>query len=115
MVPWTKVERLDPSGETALAIPDPQAYEGEPAEGQICLRDHLLDKKVVDIDDDDVEVVYDITLAAHNGRLFVTGVDISRAGFLRRIGSRSLANFLRGIAAKINDDTIPWVRAAVAA
>ena len=70
---------------------------------------------MVDIDDDDVEVVYDITLAAHNGRLFVTGVDISRAGFLRRIGLRSLANFLRRIAAKINDDTIPWVRAAVAA
>ena len=108
MVPWTKVERLDSNGETALAISDQQAYESEPAEGQICLRDHLLDKKVVDIDDDDVEVVYDITLAAHNGRLFVTGVDCSRAGFLRRIGLRPLANFIRGIAAKINDDTIPW-------
>ena len=108
MVPWSKVERLEPNGETALTISDQQAYEGEPAEGQICLRDHLLDKKVVDIDNDDVEVVYDITLAAHNGRLFVTGVDISRAGFLRRIGLRRVANFIRGIAAKINDDTIPW-------
>ena len=108
MVPWDKVERLDPNGRVLLTIAAPEPYEGEPAEGQICLRDHLLDKKVLDCDDDEVEVVYDIKLAAHHGRLYVTDVDCSRAGFLRRIGLRWLANFIRGVAAKINDDTIPW-------
>jgi hypothetical protein len=50
-----------------LTIANPAAYEGEPTEGQIRLRDHLLDKKVLDFADDEVEVVYDIKLTAHNG------------------------------------------------
>jgi magnesium transporter len=108
MVPWDKVERLGANGRAELSIAALGPYEGEPAEGQICLRDHLLDKKVLDSDDDEVEVVYDIKLAARHGRRYVTDVDCSRAGFLRRIGLRKLANFIRSVAAKIDDDTIPW-------
>ena len=108
MVPWDKVEKLDPNGQTELTISELEPYEGEPADGQVCLRDHLLDKKVLDRDDDEVEVVYDIKLATHNGRLYVTDVDCSRAGFLRRIGLRPLANFIRCFAAKMDEDTIPW-------
>ena len=108
MVPWDKVERLGANGRAELSIAALEPYEGEPADGQICLRDHLLDKKVLDSDDDEVEVVYDIKLAARHGRLYVTDVDCSRAGFLRRIGLRKLANFIRSVAAKIDDDTIPW-------
>jgi magnesium transporter len=108
MVPWEKVERLDPDGQTELAISAPEAYEGEPTDGQVCLRDHLLDKKVLDRDDDEVEVVYDIKLVKHNGRLYVSDVDCSRAGFLRRVGLRPLANFIRSFAAKMDEDTIPW-------
>jgi magnesium transporter len=107
MVPWDKVEQLDTNGRVLLRIDAPEHYEGEPSEGQICLRDHLLDKKVLDCDDDEVEVVYDIKLAEYHGHLYSTDVDCSRAGFLRRIGLRWLANFIRGVAAKINDDTIP--------
>ena len=108
MVPWDKVERLDANGRAELSIAALEPYEGEPADGQICLRNHLLDKKVLDSDDDEVEVVYDIKLATRYGRLYVTDVDCSRAGFLRRIGLRKLANFIRSVAAKIDDDTIPW-------
>jgi CBS domain-containing protein len=108
MVPWTKIERLDTDGRTLMNIDAPEPYEGEPAEGQICLRDHLLDKKVLDCDDDEVEVVYDIKLTARGGKLYVTDVDCSRAGFLRRIGLKGLSNFIRGVAARINEDTIPW-------
>jgi len=108
LIPWEKVDRLEPNGQVELAISRPEDYEGEPGEGQVCLRDHLLDKKVLDRDDDEVEVAYDIRLARHNGRLYVAGVDCSRAGFLRRIGLRPLANFVRSVAATIKDDTIPW-------
>jgi len=108
MIPWDKVERLEPNGRSTLAISRPDDFEGEPGEGQVRLRDHLLDKKVLDSDDDEVEVVYDIKLARLNGRLYVTGVDCSRSGFLRRIGLGRLANFLRSVAATIKDDTIPW-------
>ncbi len=108
MIPWDKVEKLEPNGQTILAISRPEDFEGEPGEGQVRLRDHLLDKKVLDSDDDEVEVAYDIQLARLSGRLYVTGVDCSRAGFLRRIGLGRVANFLRSVAATIKDDTIPW-------
>jgi CBS domain-containing protein len=108
MVPWDKVEQLDTNGRVLLGIDATEPYQGEPAEGQVCLRDHVLDKKVLDCDDDEVEVVYDIKLAARNGRLYVTDVDCSRAAFLRRIGLKRLSNFIRGVAAKIKEDTIPW-------
>jgi CBS domain-containing protein len=108
MIPWDKVDQLDTNGRALLAVGALEPYEGEPTNGQICLRDHLLDKKVLDCDDDEVEVVYDIKLAARGGRLYVTDVDCSRAAFLRRIGLKGLSNFIRSVAAKINDDTIPW-------
>jgi len=107
MVPWDKVEGIT-ARTIDLNIADPKLFESEPVPGQVCLKDHLLDKKVLDYDDDDVEVVYDIKLATHNGRLFVTDVDCSRAAFLRRIGLKRVANFIRSLAATIKDETIPW-------
>jgi magnesium transporter len=108
MVPWSKVAELDPQGQVSLAIEAFESYEGEPDEGQICLRDHLLDKKVLDCDDDEVEVVYDIKLTARNGHLYVTDVDCSRAGLLRRIGLSRLSKMIRNLAASLAEDTIPW-------
>jgi magnesium transporter len=109
MIPWNEVELFSAKGEAVLGIDTPEPYEGEPQEGQLRLRDHLLDKKVLDCDEDEVEVVYDIKLTARNGRLYVTDVDCSRTGFLRRIGLSWLSNLIRGVAAKLNEDnTIPW-------
>jgi magnesium transporter len=108
MVPWACVAQLASNGAVTLSISGIENYEGEPAAGQICLRDHLLDKKVLDCDDDEVEVVYDIKLAEHNGQLYVTDVDCSRAGLLGRIGLRPLARLIRDIAEKIDKTTIPW-------
>jgi CBS domain-containing protein/sporulation protein YlmC with PRC-barrel domain len=107
MVPWDRVGEITRK-KIELDVVDPQQYEADPAQGQVCLKDHLLDKKVLDCDDDEVEVVYDIKLAARNGKLFVTDVDCSRAAFLRRIGLKRLSNFIRGLAATIKEDTIPW-------
>ncbi len=107
MVPWDKVGSIG-RREITLDITDLRPFERDPVHGQVCLKDHLLDKKVLDCDDDEVEVVYDIKLAARNGKLFVTDVDCSRAAFLRRVGMKGVANFIRGLAATIKEDTIPW-------
>ncbi len=107
MVPWAKVGELGEST-VNLLIEQPASYEGEPGPGQVLLKDHLLDKKVLDCEDDEVEVVYDIKLALRRGRLYVTDIDCSRAGFLRRIGLKRLSNWVRNIASSIKDDTIPW-------
>jgi CBS domain-containing protein len=109
MIPWDKIDSLGAKGAAVLGIDAPEPYQGDPQEGQVRLRDHLLDKKVLDCDEDEVEVVYDIKLTARNGKLYVTDVDCSRTGFLRRIGLAWLANLIRGAAAKLNDEnTIPW-------
>lgn len=107
MVPWDKVGKID-SRVIALNIGDPLMFEAEPVHGQVCLKDHLLDKKVLDCNDDEVEIVYDIKLVARHGKLFVTDVDCSRAAFLRRIGLKKVAKFIQGLAATIKDETIPW-------
>ncbi len=108
MAPWGKVDVFGPKGYSVLALDELEPYEGEPKEGQVRLRDHLLDKKVLDVNDDDVEVVYDIKLATRNGKLYVTDVDCSRGAFLRRVGLKWLSDLIGGFAAKINADTIPW-------
>jgi len=107
MIPWDRVKELAEKT-VVLDIDRPESFEGEPGAGQVCLKDHLLDKKILDCDDDEVEVVYDIKLALRQGRLYASDVDCSRAAFLRRIGLKTLSNFVREIAAKIKDDTIPW-------
>jgi magnesium transporter len=107
MIPWARIGKIDEDF-VALDIEAVEPFEGEPKPGELCLKDHLLDKKVLDCDDDEVEVVYDIKLALRGGKLYVTDVDCSRAAFLRRIGLGGVANFVQGIAARIKDETIPW-------
>ena len=63
------------------------------AEGAILLKDHILDKKILDMDDHEVEVVYDVKLALQNGKLYASEVDFSRYRLLRRIGLKKLANW----------------------
>lgn len=83
-------------------------YETDIEPSQVLLKDYILDKKVIDLDDNDVEVVYDIKLALRNQKLYVTDVDSSKNGLLRRIGLKWLADFIYKLAAKIKTETIPW-------
>ena len=75
---------------------------------EVPLRDYLLDKKVLDTEDREVEVVYDIRLIRTNGNLYVSDVDISRYGLLRQLGFRSLADYLYRRADEANKKLIPW-------
>jgi hypothetical protein len=47
MIPWDKIDSLSAKGAAVLGIDAPEPYEGDPQEGQVRLRDHLLDKKVL--------------------------------------------------------------------
>jgi Mg/Co/Ni transporter MgtE len=75
---------------------------------EILLKDHVLDKKVVDIEGREVEIVYDIRLVKRAGKLYVTDVDLSRYGLLRRVGLKRLANFIYNLADKIKEQTVSW-------
>jgi len=107
LIPWAKVSSMNDI--ITVDIESIEAYEGKPAENMVLLQDHILDKKVLDLEGNEVEVVYDIKLVLRNNKLYVTDVDSSRYGLLRRIGLKGLANFIYSLAKKIRNDTIPWM------
>ena len=91
-----------------LQIESIEQYEGSPAETAFLLKDHILDKKVIDIEDKEVEVVYDIRLVFRNGKLYVTDVDVSRYGLLRRIGLKSISDLIHNLNPERKEQMISW-------
>lgn len=92
----------------ALDIPDITPFEGEPEETQVLLKDHILDKKVIDLDDNEIDIVYDVKLVLRNGRLYATDVDFSKYGLLKRLGLRFVAKFVYHLAEMFKKETISW-------
>ena len=107
MIPWEKVASLATT-ETVVDIETIKQYAGEPEKEAILLKDHILDKKILDTEGREVEVVYDVKLVLRNNKLYVSDVDLSRYGLLRRIHLGSVANFIYNLAAKIKNQTISW-------
>jgi CBS domain-containing protein/sporulation protein YlmC with PRC-barrel domain len=107
LIPSQKVRSVSPR-EIVLDIEDPKAYVRDLSPEEVLLRDYLLDKKVLDIDDRDVEVVYDVRLVLTNNRIYVVDVDISRYGLLVRLGLKGLAAFLSRRAGAAQKKLIPW-------
>jgi magnesium transporter len=85
LIPWKNVRAMTRQ-EIVVHISSVQEYEGEPEDVSIKLKDQVLDKKVIDTEDRDVDVVYDVRLVRVSNRLFVSDVDTSNVGLLRRIG-----------------------------
>jgi magnesium transporter len=79
-------------------------FEGESS--RILVKDMVLDKKIIDTDDYEVEIVYDIHLLRAEGRMYVVHVDVTKAGMLRRLGLGWLARLLWGKAKEA--ELLPW-------
>jgi len=94
-VPWDRV-RLISNQEVVLDIGEDALaqFERTPQENLILLHDHILDKKILDLDDHEVEIVYDVKLAFQNDKLYAAEVDFSHYRALRRLGLRKLAKLL---------------------
>ncbi len=105
-VPWDRV-RLISNQEIVLDVGEDMAqYERAPQEHLILLHDHILDKKILDMDDHEVEVVYDIKLAFQNDKLYAAEVDFSHYRALRRLGFRKLAKLLTN---RNREDRVSWL------
>jgi magnesium transporter len=108
LIPWERMVTLEPK-KLVIDVEDLKKFENSPPEDAILLRDHILDKKVLDTEDAEVEVVYDIRLVERNAKLYVTEVDTSKATRLRRLGF----GFLSGILAPREDPgdsgSISWM------
>jgi magnesium transporter len=106
-IPWDKVILIS-NHEVVLDIAEENMaqYERAPQEHLILLHDHILDKKIIDMDDHDVEVVYDVKLAFQNGKLYAAEVDYSRYRALRRLGLHKLAKIL---ADRNKENRVSWL------
>jgi magnesium transporter len=107
LIPYSAVKFLS-RREVVIELADPKSYVREPGPDDVLVSDYLFDKKVLDIEDREVEVVYDIRLLKTNCRLYVTDVDISRYGLLRRMGMPFLAKVLYQRAGEQKKRLIPW-------
>jgi len=106
-VPWEKVLLIS-NHEVVLDVTEDalSQFERPPQQNLILLRDHILDKKILDMDDHEVEVVYDVKLALQNGKLYAAEVDFSRYRALRRLGLNRLAKLL---ADRNKDNRVSWL------
>ncbi len=94
-VPWDKVLMIS-NTEVVLDLGSEvsAAFERPPPDGVVLLHDHILDKKILDMDDHEVEVAYDVRLVFQGGTLYASEVDFSHYRALRRLGLRWLARLL---------------------
>jgi magnesium transporter len=107
LIPWENITSLTVK-EVNIDVEGLEKYEGVPGEETVLLKDYILDKKVLDIEDREVEIVYDVKLVVKNNKLYVSDVDLSRYGLLRRMGLKGFANLIYKLADKIKDETISW-------
>jgi magnesium transporter len=106
-IPWDKVLLISNHEVVVdVAEDDLAQFERAPQEHLILLHDHILDKKIIDMDDHDVEVVYDVKLAFQNGKLYAAEVDYSRYRALRRLGLHKLAKLL---ADRNQESRVSWL------
>src|SRR5450759_2959990 len=58
LIPWENITSLTVK-EVNIDVEGLEKYEGVPGEETVLLKDYILDKKVLDIEDREVEIVYD--------------------------------------------------------
>ncbi len=95
LIPLDKVVVITET-EIAVNLESVEQYEKDAGPSSILLKDYILDKKVLDLDDNEIDIVYDVRLVARNGKIYVSDVDFSRSRLLRRMGLTRLANLLSG-------------------
>jgi magnesium transporter len=107
LIPWERVVAVNVK-RVIVDLDNIENFEGEPAESQVLLNDHVLDKKVLDMDDNEIDVVYDVKLALRNKVLYVTDVDFSRYALFKRLGLKSLMELLFGGTGLMKKETLSW-------
>lgn len=107
IIPWEKVKVMTVR-EIVVDIEDIEKYVGEPGEGSILLKDYVLDKKVLDIEGKEVEVVYDVKMIFRNNKLLVSEVDLSRDSFFKRIRMKRVVTVLKTPEETGKNGAVPW-------
>ncbi len=107
LIPWNNVAEIN-ERQTVIEINENLerfAVTGDIGD-LILVRDMILDKKIIDMEDREVEVVFDLQLVSAEGKLYLTHVDASQSGLLRRMKLGFLNKWLYG--KKESPDLVPW-------
>jgi CBS domain-containing protein len=107
VIPYDKVRSMN-RREISVDIDSVDNYLVDINRPFVLLRDNVVDKKVLDVEGKEVEVVYDAKLTMLNNKLYVTDVDMSHYGLLRRMGLKRLADFISGLGEALKGHTISW-------
>lgn len=106
LLPWDKVSLIS-NTEIVVDAANLEDYEQPVPDGAILLKAHVVDKKILDMDDHEVEVVFDVKLVLQHDRLYASEVDYSRNRLLRRIGLKKVAEFFAEN--KEESSTVSWM------
>ena len=107
LVPWNNVSSFNEK-EVTIDIDDVEKFAYKIPEGFILLKDYILDKKILDLEDTEVEVVYDIKMVMSKNKLYITDVDPSKNARYRRLGLDKFTHLLRKDSDQGEDELIPW-------
>ena len=107
MVPWENITSFSEKY-IAVDLDDVEKFAGKIPVGLILLKDFILDKKILDMEDTDVEIVYDIKMVFRNNKLYVTDVDPSKDARLRRLRLDKFAKLIHKKSDINNEELIPW-------
>ena len=106
-IPWNNVEHIDESKTVVNVSKNLDHFTAAPPSEEVLLIcDNILDKKIIDMEDREVEIVYDVQMVFTGGRLFLTHVDAGRSGLLRRMKLGFMNRLLFG--KKESPDLVPW-------
>ena len=107
VVPWSNVNSFNEK-EVTIDIDDVEKFAYKIPEGFILLKDFILDKKILDLEDAEVEVVYDIKMVMSKNKLYITDVDPSKNARYRRLGLDKFTHLIHKDSDKNEDELIPW-------
>lgn len=99
-IPWEQVMRIESEAIFVHPAQDGVYPPFVDQPGWILVDQHLMGRTILDLDGRRCEVVNDVLLVDRMGRLYITDVDISFNGFLRRVGLEKLR--------WTGDRLIPW-------
>ena len=99
VIEWEKVTSFSLK-EIRVNIGDVADHAKDLADDAILLKDYVLDKKVLDVEERDIDVVYDIMLSMKNSNLYVCDVDFSKQRLYKRMHLRFLAKTVADVEEK---------------
>ena len=104
-IPVRYISSID-AKRSIVSAPEGVMKEFEEESSRVLIKEMILDKKIIDTDEYEVEVVYDIHLLRTERGMFVVHVDVTKAGMFRRLHLGWLTHF-RSKSSKATD-LLPW-------